>query len=412
MYVSIVIPSRNRRELVSKTIRSLRNVFAPEPGFEIIVADHGSTDNTIEAVRRLNNTVSFVDVPYERASVSAPRNAGAHAARGELIIFLDSGMICHPNFIQAHIAAHAASRHPRYVAGGIIGAACEDPSDPYFKSIDNDTHASMPVPSHLDDERRIYWNESELSRWRLMWGANTSILRSRYLAVGGSDEEMTGWGFEDVELAFRLSQEGTELAYAYSAWAAHYPHTRSWETRTNTARTNGLQAYLRHHSPKIETWPVCNAYEDTDCQVRLADISWHADEAQRWQELSAYAFPNSKRIFYGFAPAEDADQDSTFIIPPGKRRSSPSNIESHGLRTWLPDSKFEVAIASPYLLRLDWKPGDTRESLACWVLRELGRLAPVVRVVLDASVGQESRSRLIALARQAGLKDFAFYEVV
>ena len=84
--VSVVIPTQNRRGLISRAIDSvLRQSWAAN---EILVVDDGSTDDTAGFV-----AVAYPDVQVlrqESRGVSAARNAGIRAAQGALIAFLDS----------------------------------------------------------------------------------------------------------------------------------------------------------------------------------------------------------------------------------------------------------------------------------------------------------------------------------
>jgi glycosyltransferase involved in cell wall biosynthesis len=84
--VSVVIPTYNRAELVSRAIRSA--LAALSPGDEIVVADDGSTDDTAAAVEAFGPPVRLLRLPH--AGPGATRNAGLDAARGPLVAFLDS----------------------------------------------------------------------------------------------------------------------------------------------------------------------------------------------------------------------------------------------------------------------------------------------------------------------------------
>jgi hypothetical protein len=84
--ISVVIPTYNRAELVVEAIESaLRQTRLPD---EIVVVDDGSTDDTLVALKRFGASVTIIAQPNRGRS--AARNAGLCAARGDLIVFLDS----------------------------------------------------------------------------------------------------------------------------------------------------------------------------------------------------------------------------------------------------------------------------------------------------------------------------------
>jgi glycosyltransferase involved in cell wall biosynthesis len=88
--VSIVIPTRDRRDLLAGALESLR--AQTHPDWEALVCDDGSTDGTRDLVDRLaaeDERIRFLS-PAGAPGACARRNQGAGAARGAFVIFLDS----------------------------------------------------------------------------------------------------------------------------------------------------------------------------------------------------------------------------------------------------------------------------------------------------------------------------------
>lgn len=84
--VSVIIPTHNRAHLLP---RCLDSVISQElQPLEIIVVDDGSTDSTLDLVRRDYPGVKLIS--RENKGVSAARNTGIGAARSEWLAFLDS----------------------------------------------------------------------------------------------------------------------------------------------------------------------------------------------------------------------------------------------------------------------------------------------------------------------------------
>ncbi len=84
--VSVVIPTRNRSEMVCQAILSVEKQIFPE--IEIIVVDDGSVDNTCEVIKTQFSRVQVIRL--DGKGPGAARNAGVDAASGEIIMFLDS----------------------------------------------------------------------------------------------------------------------------------------------------------------------------------------------------------------------------------------------------------------------------------------------------------------------------------
>lgn len=98
--VSVIIPTRNRANMVREAVDSvLAQKGAP---FELIVVDDGSEDETLSLLAAYGDAVRILR--RERpGGVSAARNAGIMAARGEWIAFLDSDDLWLPGKLRAQL---------------------------------------------------------------------------------------------------------------------------------------------------------------------------------------------------------------------------------------------------------------------------------------------------------------------
>lgn len=106
---SVIMPTWNRREVVGRAIDSvLRQSWTH---WELIVCDDGSSDGTAEALRArypeqiAQGRLKILDLPH--GGVSAARNAGLRAARGDWVAYLDSDNRWHPHYL---LMVAAASR--------------------------------------------------------------------------------------------------------------------------------------------------------------------------------------------------------------------------------------------------------------------------------------------------------------
>jgi succinoglycan biosynthesis protein ExoA len=88
--VSVVIPILNEEKDIHRLLCEILTQQEPPGGFEVLVADGGSTDRTREIVTELSRSwpnLTLLDNPKKLSS--AGRNVGAWAARGEFVLFLD-----------------------------------------------------------------------------------------------------------------------------------------------------------------------------------------------------------------------------------------------------------------------------------------------------------------------------------
>jgi glycosyltransferase involved in cell wall biosynthesis len=97
---SVVIPAFNAAATLARAIESVR--AQSWPAHEIIVVDDGSTDATADVARRFGDEVRLIRQP--NSGVSVARNAGAAAAMGDWLAFLDADDWYAPDRIRLHAA--------------------------------------------------------------------------------------------------------------------------------------------------------------------------------------------------------------------------------------------------------------------------------------------------------------------
>ena len=97
--VSVIIPTYNRRAIVSEAIDSVLAQSLRE--FELILVDDGSTDGTEEELLRLGNAIRVERI--EHGGPAAARNRGVELARAPLIAFLDSDDLWAPTKIERQL---------------------------------------------------------------------------------------------------------------------------------------------------------------------------------------------------------------------------------------------------------------------------------------------------------------------
>lgn len=404
MDVSVVIATRDRRALLARTLRTLacppRGAGlpvseSPVSDFEVIVADHGSTDGTDELVAEYERRLPLrrVAVPFGRESVSEPKNAGAQAAIGELLLFVDSGMLCPPGFLSRHVAAHRG-RPGQVLGGAVLGWDSADESALFWETLD-----LRHLPAEFADPRARRWADCADTAWMLIWGANMSMPRRAFAECGGFDVGLVGWGWDDLELAYRLARRGHPLAYAPEAWAAHYPHPRApLSARLVSARRNWVFAYDKHRAPDLETWDSCDYWDHTACQRRMrATVA--ALRGRLPSPPDREPRDGRERLLYGFGVPRQPHPADTYIVLPGM--TAPGGLVSYGLRVPLPDQARPVAVMSPAVLAFDWSPAPGWPPIAAGVLREMGRVAAAVEV--PGSLPAWAAARVRELARLAGI---------
>jgi len=111
---SIIIPAYNEEQYLPRLLDSIdvaRSNYSGGPeAIEVIVANNDSTDRTAEVAAAHGARV----VTVKRRRIAAARNGGGHAARGEIVCFIDGDSAVHP---QTFNAIDEAIESGSYVAG-------------------------------------------------------------------------------------------------------------------------------------------------------------------------------------------------------------------------------------------------------------------------------------------------------
>lgn len=192
--VSFVVPVRNDAVRLRRCLESLLADAADTP-HEIIVMDHGSTDDSVDTARRLGaRTVSRAS-----GTVATLRNDGVSLARAPLVAFVDADHQISRGWLAAALAALAAPEV------GAVGAPYHAPADGTW------------VQRAYDGFRR-HPTRTEPAEW---FGAgNLVVRRAAFDAVGGFDTGLESC--EDVDLCFRFARSGWTLLSVPAMHSVHH----------------------------------------------------------------------------------------------------------------------------------------------------------------------------------------------
>jgi glycosyltransferase involved in cell wall biosynthesis len=177
--LSVIIPAWNEADYLPATLQALQQAIAAcGLDAEIIVVDNASTDATATIAAR--EGVRRVDEPEHR--IARVRNAGAEAARGEWLVFVDADTSVTPALL--------ASMHAAMAAGCVGGGA----------PIGFDRVQTTPQRLGL-----AAWNGLS-RRLRLAAGCFVFARASAHAAIGGFSEHL--YAGDEIGYSRRLDRLG------------------------------------------------------------------------------------------------------------------------------------------------------------------------------------------------------------
>lgn len=235
---SLIVPTRNRVELLSRLLPSWADQETPEP-YELIIADNGSTDGTAAFVSEAAKRWPQLRIISEqKAGGARARHAGALAARSPLLIFVDDDMRADQKLIAAHLRAHRESPGG-VVLGNIVSAPSRHPFDRMMAYIYDGPKQTLATrqPGASD-----------------FWSGNVSLSRELYLRMGGYSDALAELRCgEDMEFGLRLHRAGISMRFAPEALATHHFTERFGARLHRSYRVGVVCAHLKEQYPEIET---------------------------------------------------------------------------------------------------------------------------------------------------------------
>jgi GT2 family glycosyltransferase/peptidoglycan/xylan/chitin deacetylase (PgdA/CDA1 family) len=222
---SVVIPTYRRREIVLRHVAALEKQTFRD--FEAVVVDDGSGDGTAAALRALTVGFPLTVVEQENGGSAAARNAGARAAGGEILLFLDDDMEADLELLAQHERSH------RDGAEMVIGDLPIHPDSPPGL-------LSWGVGVWTETRReRLTRPGAEPGLDDFLTG-QISIGREAFDRLGGFDTSFTReglFGGEDIDFGYRALKAGLKIVFEPEARSYQYYEVdadtylrRSWET--------------------------------------------------------------------------------------------------------------------------------------------------------------------------------------
>lgn len=245
--ISVIISTYNRIDMLRMALNAL--AAQDDQDFSVIIADDGSSDDMIEFIRQYKQTVSFqLQHAWQEDNgfrVARARNMAAMKAAGNYLVFIDADIVVRKDFIRQH----RKLAEPGWLVAGNRVLLRE-------KLTERALAKQLPLHEYTQKQWRIAsWNgDSNRSfsllplplgflrklrpkAWRSCKGCNMAMWKKDYLAVNGSDEEFSGWGYEDSDLIIRMMRTGIKRKEGrFAVTAVHLWHKENDRSRVKLNR--------------------------------------------------------------------------------------------------------------------------------------------------------------------------------
>lgn len=257
--VSVVIPTYDRSQLVRRAIDSvLAQTFRD---FELLVIDDGSTDDTVQAIRRYQDPrIRLIQLPENRG-VSAARNRGLSEAAGEFVAFLDSDDEWTPEKLERQVQRFLSA--PANVGLIYTGGY----------TLNEGRAPTRFTPVHRGDLFPVLLEENVIHAT-----PSVMIRRSVVDRVGNFDEDIPA--IEDYDYWVRISAH-YRVDFLPDALVLHHDagqlERKSLDAATNVAARNHFYA---KHGAEMRRLGVAHRFLEKSARRQLLSFHWNPKGAR------------------------------------------------------------------------------------------------------------------------------------
>lgn len=252
--VSIIIPTRNRLDLLGPCIESLLKE-TPGEYWEIIIVNNDSDDPAQEAYYTalsgaLAGRFQLLRHPGE-FNFAAMNNRAAEIARGEFLLLLNNDTVCiHQGWLEALLAQGQRQDV------GIVGARLLYPDTLRIQHagviLGMSGSAGHVFCDAVGHDEGGYLGRALLDQeYSSVTGACLLIRKSLYQEAGGLDAEAFKASFNDLDLCLRIRQHGLRIIYTPHATLLHHGSASQNAQPANAAR---VAAFQREKATFLKRW--------------------------------------------------------------------------------------------------------------------------------------------------------------
>ncbi len=243
--ISLVITTYNWPQALGFVLRSVES--QTDKNFEVIIADDGSRQETIDLVEEYTKKSSIKISHYwhnnDGFRVAAARNGAVELAEGEYIIFTDGDCCLMPSFISSHRKLvekgwFVAGRRV-YLKRGFTNRVLKkgwsffrwSRAILFLMGLTGQCNRPFQfVPLLQSDKER----KKQMDSWDKVQTCNLGVWKDDFYKVDGFDESYVGHGLEDSDFTLRILRSGIKRITAnHSSPVLHLFHSRSIPERAD-----------------------------------------------------------------------------------------------------------------------------------------------------------------------------------
>ena len=214
-FISVIIPTHNRSELLRQTVHTLLEQDYPDDRWELIIVDNASTDNTWTVVEELMLEHDRVrGLREDRKGAHFARNLGAIAASGDILYFTDDDMLADTAMLRNLLEGFEADPRVASVTGKVLPRWDTEPPVWVLE------HCRNHLLSLLDLGEALIVSDEDPG----VFSCHQAVKRDVFFAAGGYNPDTNAdvfTGDNETGLNIKIRNLGHSFAYVGSAVTQH-----------------------------------------------------------------------------------------------------------------------------------------------------------------------------------------------
>lgn len=202
---SVIVPTRNRPQQLSRCLAALAALDYPRERFEVVVVDDGSAQPLGPVIADWSYRLPVRLLTQTNAGPAKARNRGAGTAHGRWLAFLDDDCEAAPGWLRGFSEAHAASEEA-------LGGATHN----------GNRHRPCSVTSQILVDHVCGWLRARRHPLAFFPSNNFVVSREAFHRMGGFSDKFPLAAAEDREFCYRWSKEGGRLSFVPASVVKHF----------------------------------------------------------------------------------------------------------------------------------------------------------------------------------------------
>lgn len=242
---SVVVVSYNTAAYIESCILSLLELDYPQ--VEIIVVDNGSTDGSVDLVRRRFPDVELVEL-QENKGFARGSSVGLYMAGGDIVAAVNPDVKLDPNWMSVVVETLLSDEHI-----GIVGSKILYPDGKTIQHAGGMVNYPLATTEHIGRGEVDAGQYNQPRTVQYVTGAALAMRREVGRALQFFDESFFPVFYEDVDLCLRAEKLGLRVLYQPRAVAYHKESVtldHSTSLYYSYYHANRLRYIIKHYSPE------------------------------------------------------------------------------------------------------------------------------------------------------------------